>query len=79
MAGTDPMRIAEELASLAMLEVAQQPELRDAAAWLGSAYQSAYRRGCNYQFSIPANDQDIDILNREIVLAMVAYAKQQQR
>jgi hypothetical protein len=38
-----------------------------------------HRPGCNYQFTVPSNDRDFDILNREIVLAMVAYAKENSR
>ena len=69
------MRSFQEL-SLCAAEGGREPEFRRAATWLRRAYLSAYRRGCNYQFTIPANDQDIDILNREIVDAMIAYAKQ---
>lgn len=56
-----------------------QLEARLALTWLRRAYSSAYRRGCNYQFTVPANDQDLDILNREIVEAMIAFAKAQKR
>jgi hypothetical protein len=30
----------------------------------------------NYRFSIPANDQDIDILTREIVVPVTSYASE---
>jgi hypothetical protein len=73
------MSISQELSLLSALESDGEPEVRSAATWLRQAYLSAYRRGCNYQFTVPANDQDIDILNREIVVAMIAYAKQKRR
>jgi hypothetical protein len=71
------MSMSEELSLLSDLEAKGEPELYLALTWLRRAYLSAYRQGCNYQFTVPANDQDIDILNREIVMAMVAYAKEQ--
>ena len=73
------MNNSEESASPADLESDGEPEIRTAWTWLHRAYLSAYRNGCNYQFSVPANDQDIDILNREIVVAMIAYAREQKR
>jgi hypothetical protein len=73
------MSISEDLNSPTVLESDGEPEMSLAATWLRRAYLSAYRRGCNDQFSVPANDQDIDILNREIVVAMIAYAKEQKR
>ncbi|HXP02516.1 MAG TPA: hypothetical protein VN808_00235 [Stellaceae bacterium] len=72
------MNISEELSLLSALESNGEPEVHTAWTWLRHAYLSAYRRGCNYQFTVPANDQDIDILNREIVVAMIAYAKQEK-
>ena len=73
------MNNSEELTLPAALESDDEPEIRMAWTWLRQAYLSAYRHGCNYQFTVPANDQDIDILNREIVVAMIAYAKEQKR
>ncbi|HUI35537.1 MAG TPA: hypothetical protein VLX67_08425 [Stellaceae bacterium] len=73
------MNNSEELTSLATLASDGEPEVDTAWTWLHRAYLNAYRSGCNYQFSVPANDQDIDILNREIVVAMIAYAKEQKR
>jgi hypothetical protein len=73
------MSISKELSPLAVPEGDRSPDVRLASAWLRRAYLSAYRRGCNYQFTVPANDQDLDILNREIVMAMVAYAREQRR
>jgi hypothetical protein len=72
------MSISEELDLLVVPETDGAPEMRLAATWLRRAYLSAYRRGCNYQFTVPANDQDIDTLNREIFVAMIAYAKDQK-
>jgi hypothetical protein len=68
------MSISEELDLLVVPETDGAPEMRLAATWL----RRAYRRGCNYQFTVPANDQDIDTLNREIFVAMIAYAKDQK-
>jgi len=73
------MNNSEELTSPADPGADGEPEVRTAWTWLHRAYLSAYRNGCNYQFSVPANDQDIDILNREIVVAMIAYAREQKR
>jgi hypothetical protein len=72
------MSISEGSDTTAVFE-ADAPEARLALTWLHRAYSSAYRRGCNYQFTVPARDQDLDILNREIVEAMIAYAKEQRR
>jgi hypothetical protein len=73
------MNISQELSSPAVPEAEGEPAVRLASAWLRRAYLSAYRRGCNYQFTVPTNDQDLDILNREIEMAMVAYAKENPR
>ncbi|HEV2189805.1 MAG TPA: hypothetical protein VGR70_21535 [Stellaceae bacterium] len=73
------MNKSEELTSPVDFGSDGEPEIRLAWTWLHRAYLSAYRNGCNYQFSVPANDQDIDILNREIVVAMIAYAREQKR
>ena len=73
------MEPSKELTPLATQASAGVSDVDAAWNWLHRAYLRAYRRGCNYQFTVPANDQDIDILNREIVVAMVAYAKEQKR
>lgn len=73
------MNNSQELTFSADFRSDSDPEVRTAWTWLHRAYLSAYRNGCNYQFTVPANDQDIDILNREIVVAMIAYAKEQKR
>jgi hypothetical protein len=73
------MNNSEALTSSADLKSDSDLEVLTAWTWLRRAYLSAYRNGCNYQFTVPANDQDIDILNREIVVAMIAYAKEQKR
>ena len=72
------MKKLEELTAPSLVVSASELEVRTAWAWLHRAYLSAYRNGCNYQFTVPANDQDIDILNQEIVVAMIAYAKERQ-
>lgn len=71
------MKNLEELSEPPVV-VSASEEVHTAWTWLRRAYLSAYRNGCNYQFTVPANDQDIDILNREIVVAMIAYAKERQ-
>jgi hypothetical protein len=62
-----------------MLEVDFPPQAKSAATWLHRAYLNAYRKGCSYQFTVPADDRDIEILNQEIVAAMVEHAKEQLR
>jgi len=62
-----------------MLELDFPSQTKTAATWLHRAYLNAYRKGCSYQFSVPANDRDIEILNQEIVAAMVEHAKEQIR
>jgi hypothetical protein len=73
------MNISQGSSRAAASEGDAQPEASLALTWLRRAYSSAYRRGCNYQFTVPARDQDLDILNREIVEAMIAFAEERRQ
>jgi hypothetical protein len=42
-----------------------------AESLLKNAYQRAYQRGCSFQFTVPAIDQDVAVLNQEIITAMM--------
>jgi hypothetical protein len=73
------LTIAELSDCGSMLELDFPSQTKAAATWLHQAYLNAYRKGCSYQFTVPANDRDIEILNQEIVAAMVEHAKEQIR